>query len=43
MPEWMKLDPKHYFHLMKKEGEYADSPSPFATASLDETRKHLRR
>jgi beta-galactosidase GanA len=39
MPEWMKLDPKRYFHLMNKEGEYADSPSPFATASLDEDKK----
>ncbi len=35
MPEWMKLDPQRYFHVMNKEGEYVDSPSPFATASLE--------
>lgn len=34
MPEWMKLDPQRYSHVMNKEGEYVDSPSPFATASL---------
>ncbi len=39
MPEWMKLDPKRYFHVVNKEGEYVDSPSPFATASLDEDKK----
>lgn len=39
MPEWMKLDPKLYFHVQNKEGEYVDSPSPFATASLDEDKK----
>ncbi|WP_117299835.1 DUF5597 domain-containing protein [Paracidobacterium acidisoli] len=39
MPEWMKLDPTRYFHVMNKEGESIDSPSPFAAASLDEDRK----
>jgi beta-galactosidase GanA len=39
MPEWMKVDPQRYFHVMDQKGEYADSPSPFATASLDEDRK----
>src|SRR5581483_404641 len=39
MPEWMKLDPKRYFHVMNKEGEYVDSPSPFCPASLDEDKK----
>jgi beta-galactosidase GanA len=35
MPEWMKLKPERYFHVLNKEGEAVDSPSPFATASLD--------
>jgi beta-galactosidase GanA len=35
MPEWMKLDPARYFHLIDKNGRPADSPSPFATASLE--------
>ena len=35
MPEWMKLDPQRYFHVTNKEGEFVDSPSPFATASLE--------
>jgi len=39
MPEWMKLDPKRYFRVVNKEGEYVDSPSPFATASLEEDKK----
>jgi hypothetical protein len=39
MPEWMKLDTKRYFHVMNKEGVYVDSPSPFATASLNEDKK----
>jgi beta-galactosidase GanA len=39
MPEWMKLDPKRYFHVINKEGEYVDSPSPFCTASLDRDKK----
>ncbi|MEI9971302.1 MAG: hypothetical protein WDO73_04190 [Ignavibacteriota bacterium] len=39
MPEWMKLDSKRYFHTMNKEGEYVDSPSPFATASLEADKK----
>lgn len=35
MPEWMKLDPQRYFHVTNKNGEFVDSPSPFAQASLD--------
>jgi hypothetical protein len=35
MPEWMKLDPERYFHVTNKNGEFVDSPSPFAQASLD--------
>jgi len=35
MPEWMKLDPHRYFHVTNKEGEFVDSPSPFATESLE--------
>jgi hypothetical protein len=35
MPEWMKLDPERYFHVTNKSGEFVDSPSPFAQASLD--------
>jgi beta-galactosidase GanA len=35
MPEWMKLDPERYSHVVNKNGERMDSPSPFARASLD--------
>ena len=35
MPEWMKLDPVQYPHLTDKNGHPADSPSPFAAASLE--------
>ena len=35
MPEWMKLDPQRYSHVANKNGELVDSPSPFATASLE--------
>ena len=35
MPEWMKLEPERYSHVMNKKGELVDSPSPFAKASLD--------
>jgi hypothetical protein len=35
MPEWMKLDPQRYAHVMNRNGELVDSPSPFAKASLD--------
>ncbi|MBZ5584075.1 MAG: DUF5597 domain-containing protein [Acidobacteriia bacterium] len=35
MPEWMKLEPERYFHVIDKNGRPADSPSPFATASLE--------
>jgi hypothetical protein len=36
-----KLGPKRYCHVMKKEGEYVDSPSPFATATLDEGQESI--
>jgi beta-galactosidase GanA len=35
MPEWMKLEPERYSHVINKRGEPVDSPSPFAQASLD--------
>ena len=35
MPAWMKLDPERYAHLVDKNGQPVDSPSPFATASLE--------
>jgi beta-galactosidase GanA len=35
MPEWMKLQPGRYFHVINKDGELIDSPSPFCMASLD--------
>jgi hypothetical protein len=34
IPEWMKLDPVRYPHVVDKDGHPADVPSPFATASL---------
>jgi hypothetical protein len=34
-PEWMKLDPERYKHLIDRNGNFADSPSPFAMASLE--------
>ncbi len=35
MPEWMKLAPERYTHLLDKDGQAADSPSPYAAASLE--------
>ena len=35
MPDWMKLDTVRYAHDVNKNGEAVDSPSPFATASLE--------
>jgi beta-galactosidase GanA len=35
MPEWMKLAPERYSHVVDKDGHALDSPSPFATASLN--------
>ena len=35
MPEWMKLKPEVYTHLVDKNGRPVDSPSPFCTASLE--------
>jgi hypothetical protein len=49
MPEWMKRDPGKYAHLIDKNSKPADSPSPFAQASLEadiraftEFMKHLK-
>ncbi len=39
MPEWMKLDPRRYPHLIDKDGKLADSPSPFAAAALEADRR----
>src|ERR1039457_3115466 len=35
MPEWMKLDTVKYPHMIGKNGDAVDSPSPFAAASLE--------
>ena len=35
MPEWMKLDPGRYSHVVDKSGQAVDSPSPYANASLE--------
>jgi len=35
MPEWMKLAPDRYPHMVDQNGQAVDSPSPYATASLD--------
>jgi hypothetical protein len=35
MPEWAKLDTAKYAHVIGKNGEAVDSPSPFATASME--------
>ena len=35
MPEWMKLDPERYAHVVNRNGERVDSPSPLCAASLD--------
>ena len=35
MPEWMKLAPDRYPHMVDEDGHAVDSPSPFATASLE--------
>ncbi len=35
MPEWMKLAPDRYSHVIGKDGHPVDSPSPYATASLE--------
>jgi uncharacterized protein DUF5597/glycosyl hydrolase family 42 (putative beta-galactosidase) len=34
-PDWMKLDPGRYAHALDRNGQAVDSPSPFATASLE--------
>jgi hypothetical protein len=39
MPDWMLSDPARYFHAVNREGEAVDSPSPFATASLEADKK----
>jgi hypothetical protein len=35
MPEWMKLAPERYPHMIGQNGEAVDSPSPHASASLE--------
>lgn len=35
MPEWMKSAPARYSHVLDRNGRPVDSPSPFATASLE--------
>jgi len=35
MPEWMKLDLTRYPHMVDRDGQAVDSPSPHAAASLD--------
>jgi uncharacterized protein DUF5597/glycosyl hydrolase family 35 len=35
MPEWMKLTPDRYLHMVDKNGQAVDSPSPYAAASLE--------
>jgi hypothetical protein len=35
MPDWMLLDPSRYSHMIHRNGQAVDSPSPFATASLE--------
>jgi hypothetical protein len=35
MPNWMKLDPGRHAHALDRTGQAVDSPSPFASASLD--------
>ena len=35
IPEWMKTDPDRYSHVVDKNGDRVDSPSPFAKPSLD--------
>ncbi|MGD1031818.1 MAG: DUF5597 domain-containing protein [Opitutaceae bacterium] len=35
MPDWMKLAPDLYSHAIDSAGQAVDSPSPFATASLE--------
>lgn len=35
MPEWMKLQPEKYPHMVDKEGHAVDSPSPYSQASLE--------
>ncbi len=43
MPEWMKLAPERYPHVVDKDGHPVDSPSPFAAASLEADAQGLRR
>jgi hypothetical protein len=35
MPDWMKLAPERYAHALDRTGQAVDSPSPFATESLE--------
>jgi hypothetical protein len=34
MPQWMKLDPQTYPNMIGPDGQYVDSPSPLAEATL---------
>src|ERR1039458_4051057 len=38
-PEWMKLAPEKYPHMIDKNGHAADSPTPFAAATLEADKK----
>ncbi len=39
MPDWMKLQPERYSHVIDKNGHPTDSPSPYATASQELDKK----
>jgi len=43
MPEWMLQAPDRYFHVINRNGEAVDSPSPFATASLEADQRAFAR
>jgi len=42
MPEWMKSAPERYSHMVDKNGRAVDSPSPYATASLEADKTAFR-
>jgi hypothetical protein len=39
MPQWMKLDTARYPHMIGKDGQAVDSPSPHSAASLEADKK----
>ena len=39
MPDWMLLAPGRYSHMINRNGQAVDSPSPFAAASLEADKK----